>query len=228
VTTPTTIYKKQKLDRDDIVDITDLDVVAWLKMEMRMMLDEELARAILVSDNRDVADADKISETNIRSIWKDDDMYAHHMFADAADTADDLIDLIARGRSNYKGSGNPTLFTTSVVLSDMLLLKDTTGRRIYGTQGELEAALRVASIVEVPVMENLTRTVTTPTAGTVSLKGIIVNLSDYAVGADKGGQVSMFDDFDIDYNQYKYLMETRCCGALTLPKSALVIEQYNA
>lgn len=222
VTTPTTIYKKQKLDRDDIVDITDLDVVAWLKREMRMMLDEELARAVLVSDGRAVESADKIDETHIRPIWKDDALYAHKVQLLLGADVEDIIDAIITARTNYKGSGSPALYTTSAFLTSMLLLKDTQGYRIYKTEAELAAALRVSKIVEVPVMDGLIREAG---ATDYALLGIIVNLKDYTMGADKGGAVSMFDDFDIDYNQYKYLLETRCSGTLTKPKSALVIEQ---
>lgn len=224
ITTPTTIYKKQKLDRDDIVDITDLDVVAWMKREMRLMLNEEIARAVLISDGRDPVTeaADKIDETSIRPIWKDDDMYAHKVQTLLADGYDDIIDKVILGRINYKGSGSPTLYGSSTFITNMLLLKDTQGYRLYKTESELAAALRVSNIVEVPLMENLVRE-----AGETDYKllGIIVNLRDYVIGADKGGQISMFDDFDIDYNQYKYLLETRISGALVAPKSALVIEQ---
>ena len=214
VTTPTTIYKKQKLDRDDIVDITDLDVVAWLKAEMRMMLDEEIARAILIGDGRDIEDEDKINEDNIRPIVKDDNFYAHQVKLDAADT-ENLVENFIRARKVYKGTGTPTFYTTTDVLLDMLLLKDKMGRRLYNTQDELAKALRVAKIVEVEVMEGYK-------VDEKPLLGVMVNLNDYTLGADKGGQISMFDDFDIDYNQYKYLMETRASGALTIPKSALV------
>lgn len=224
VTMPTTIYKKQKLDRDDILDITDLDVVAWLKAEMRMMLDEELARAILIGDGRDPATEDKINEENIRPIYKDNDTYAHHVTVESTTTTDALIESIIRARKNYKGSGNPVFYTTTDVLTDMLLLKDKMDRRIYRNVAELASELRVSKIVEVPVMDNQSRLDDDGTT-TLDLIGIIVNLKDYCVGADRGGQVSMFDDFDIDYNQYKYLIETRCSGALTHPKSALVIEK---
>lgn len=222
VTTPTTIYKKQKLDRDDVIDITDLNVVSWLKTEMRMMLNEELARVILIGDGREADSEDKINEENIRPIWKDDDMYAHHVTVAEDIAPDELIETIIRARKEYKGSGSPVFYTTTDVLIDMLLLKDKIGRRLYNTKAEVASALGVSSIVEVPVMENQTRTVDSKTR---TLVGLIVNLKDYTVGADKGGEVSMFDDFDIDYNQYKYLMETRCSGALTHPKSALVIEK---
>lgn len=228
-TTPTTIYKKQKLDRDDIIDITDLDVVAWLKAEMRVTLDEELARAILVGDGRDSESPDKVDNTNIRPIYTDADMYAHQVIIPLAYDPDEIIDEIVRARKNYKGSGSPSLYIDSDSLTDMLLLKDTIGRKLYPTINELATTLRVAKIIEVPVMENQTRTVTINGAPTlVKLKAILVNLKDYTVGADKGGQISMFDDFDIDYNQYKYLLETRCSGALTRPKSAIVVEQIQA
>lgn len=226
-TTPSTIYKKQKLDRDDIIDITDLDVVAWLKAEMRMMLDEEIARAVLVGDGREIDSDDKIDETTIRPIYSDDDLYAHHVSVAADHDYSEIIEDIVRARKEYKGSGNPTFYTTPDLLSEMLLVKDTLGRRLYPTVAELCSVLRVNNIVEVPVMESITRDITDPAPATLGLLGIIVNLSDYTLGADKGGQVSMFDDFDIDYNQYKYLIETRCSGALTKLKSALVIEQIQ-
>lgn len=223
-TGPTTIYKKQKLDRDDIIDITDLDVVAWLKAEMRVMLDEEIARAILIGDGRPVNSDDKIKDpigqtdgTGIRSIAHESDFYAHQVEVPLQATTTQLEDLIIRSRPNYKGSGTPTLYTTEAILTDLLLQKDTTGRRIYASQAELESTLRVSKIVVVDLIS------TDPT-----LVGIEVNLSDYTVGADKGGAIGMFDDFDIDYNQYKYLMETRLSGALTLPKSALVFRKAAA
>lgn len=222
-TSPTTVYKKQKLDRDDIIDIIDLDVVAWLKGEMRLMLDEEIARAALVGDGRLVSADEKIDESCIRPIWTDDALYSHKIQLPATDNLpEEVMDKIIQGRVNYKGSGSPSLFTSPTFLTSMLLIKDTTGRRIYNTETDLAASLRVSRIIEVPLMEGLYRDVT----GTdYDLLGIIVNLYDYTIGADKGGAVSMFDDFDIDYNQYKYLIETRCSGALTLPKSALVIER---
>jgi HK97 family phage prohead protease len=228
VTTPTTVYKKQKLDRDDILDITDLDVVAWMKAEMRIMLDEEIARAILVSDGRAAEDTDKIPEDHIRPIWTDDDMYAYHVRLDEDVDIDGFIDAVVRARSVYNGSGSTTLFTSSGVLSDMLLLKDSLGRRIYQTVVELQAVLRVSNIVEVPVMTGLTRESDDDTPVTLNLLGIVVNLRDYTIGANKGGEVSMFENFDIDYNQEKYLLETRISGALTLPHCALVIEQVGA
>lgn len=222
VTNPTTIYKKQKLDRDDIVDITDFDTVSWLKMEMRMMLDEELARSFLIGDGREIESLDKISEENIRPIYKDDNLYAHHVTLTSDKTTEDIIESIIRSRKEYKGTGTPSFFTTTDVLTNMLLLKDTLGRRLYNNVNELTSALRVDKIVEVPVMEGVSRI---SGVDTLNLIGIVVNLKDYNVGADKGGEVNMFDDFDIDYNQYKYLMETRCSGALVQPKSALVFEQ---
>ena len=225
VTTPTTVYKKQKLDRDDIIDITDLDVVAFLRGEMRIMLDEELARAILVGDGRDVADTDKIDETCIRPIWKDDDLYAHHVKLAATVANKDKVDEIMKARKEYKGSGNPVLYTTTDLLTDWMVARDTLGRRIHASKADLAAELGVSDIVEVEVLAGLHRTVG---ADTLNLVGIIVNLTDYTVGADKGGEINMFDDFDIDFNQQKYLIETRASGALTKPKSAIVIEQLVA
>jgi HK97 family phage prohead protease len=224
-TTPTTIYKKQKLDRDDIIDITDLDVVAWIKKEMRLMLNEEIARAILISDGRAVDSDDKITEANIRPIYKDADLYSHKVQLAADKTTEDIIDEIIKARKNYKGTGKPVFYTTSDLLTDMLLLKDTTGRRIYKTEAELADTLRVSAIHEVEVMEDVSRDVG---EDTYNLLGIIVSMKDYTIGADKGGKISMFDDFDIDYNQFKYLLETRISGALTKTKSALVIEQIEA
>lgn len=227
-TTPTTIYKKQKLDRDDVIDITDFDVVAWLKSEMRMMLDEEIARAILVGDGRLASSDDKINESNIRPIWKDEDLYniKSTIEVDAAATADQkakaFIRACIKSRKNYKGSGDPTLYTTEDVVTDCLLLEDMNGRVIYDTMEKLRTALRVKEIVTVPVMEGLTRA--NDEGETLNLMGIIVNLTDYNVGADKGGAINMFDDFDIDYNQQKYLIETRCSGALTKPFSAISLE----
>lgn len=226
ITTPTTIYKKQKLDRDDILDITDLDVVAWLKAEMRIMLDEELARAILIGDGRDAASDDKIDEERIRPIWTDDDMYSHKVTLDANVTPMAMVEALIRARKAYKGSGNPTFYTNTDVVTDMLLIKDKNDNYVYNTEAELLSKLRVKKIVEVEVMEGATRT--DDDLGQLDLVGIMVNLADYVVGADKGGSVSMFDDFDIDYNQYKYLLETRCSGTLVLPKSALVIEKKVA
>lgn len=232
VTTPTTIYKKQGLDRDDIIDITDFDVVSWLKAEMRLMLNEELARALLVSDGRLVSSEDKINEQNIRPIWKDDDMFTIKYPVDMSGKVtneaktDAIVEAANRARKNYKGSGSPTLYIDPDSLTTMLLAKDGIGHRLYKTTSELAAALRVRDIVEVPVMEGLTRTKTDDDNQnhTMALVGIIVNLTDYTIGADRGGAVTMFDDFDIDYNKYKYLIETRCSGALTTPYSAIVLE----
>lgn len=224
-TTPTTIYKKQKLDRDDIIDITDFDVVAWLKSEMRGKLDEEIARAILVGDGRQPSSDDKINEQNIRPIWTDADLYTvkvNTSMSSATDAVKKFIDTCILSRSMYKGSGNPTLFTTEAVLTRCLMLEDGMGYKLYKSVSELATALRVKEIVTVEIMEGLERT---PTGGSaLNLLGIIVNLNDYNVGADKGGAVNMFDDFDIDYNQQKYLIETRCSGALIKPFSAIVIE----
>lgn len=227
-TTPTTIYKKQKLDRDDVVDITDFDVVAWLKSEMRMMLDEEIARAILLGDGRPTSSDDKINEQNIRPIVSDADLYTIKKQVDVAKGATDdvkakaLIKAAVKARKEYKGSGNPTLFTTEDMLTDCLLLEDGIGHRLYKNEGEVAAAMRVSNIVTVPVMEGAKG----PKGG--DLMGVIVNLTDYNVGADKGGAVNMFDDFDIDYNQQKYLIETRCSGALTKPYSAIALELNEA
>ena len=227
-TTPTTIYKKQKLDRDDVIDITDFDVVSWLKAEMRTMLDEEIARAILVGDGRLASSDDKINEQNIRPIWKDDDLYTIKATVNVTSTSTDeekakeFIRTVIKSRKNYKGSGEPTLYTTEDVLTDCLLIEDTNGRIIYDSVSKLATTLRVKEIITVPVMENLSRQ--NDSAETLNLMGIIVNLSDYNVGADKGGAISMFEDFDIDYNQQKYLIETRCSGALIKPYSAIALE----
>lgn len=225
-TNPTTIYKKQKLDRDDVVDITDFDVIAWLKSEMRMMLDEEIARAILVGDGRLTSSDDKINEDCIRPIWKDADLYSIKRTMTVASAADkdiasDFIDEVVRGMADYKGSGSPICFMTEALLTECLLLKDKNGIRIYKDVNEIATAMRVSRIITVPVMEGLTRT---SGSDTLTLKAIVVNLNDYNVGADKGGSINMFDDFDIDYNQQKYLIETRCSGALTKPHSAIVLE----
>lgn len=227
-TTPTTVYKKQKMDRDDVSDITDFDVVSWLKSEMRMMLDEEIARAVLVGDGRLSSSDDKINEQNIRPIWKDDDLYTIKALIEAAvDATPDqrakaFIRAAIKVRKDYKGSGEPTLYTTEDALTDCLLMEDTTGRVIYDSVSKLATALRVKEIVTVPVMENLTRT--DADNNTRALMGIIVNPGDYNIGADKGGAVNLFDDFDIDYNAQKYLIETRCSGALTKPYSAIALE----
>ena len=228
-TTPTTIYKKQKLDRDDVIDITDFDVVAWLKTEMRFMLDEEIARAILVGDGRDGSSDDKINEMNIRPIWTDSDLYTIKatVTKKANATEDDMAKAFIRtaikSRKDYRGSGEPVLFTTEDMITNCLLLEDTTGRVIYDSIDKLRTVLRVREIIAVPVMEGLTRT-DTDDSKVHSLMGIIVNLNDYNVGADKGGAVNMFDDFDIDYNAQKYLIETRCSGAMIKPYAAIAIE----
>ena len=225
-TTPTTVYKKQKMDRDDLIDITDFNFVAWLKGEMRVMLNEELARAFLIGDGRLASSDDKINEQNIRPIYTDSELFSVRVAVTkgATDTehAKNFIKSVIKSRKLYKGSGNPDLYTTEDMLTEMLMIEDTTGRVIYDTVEKLRTALRVNSIVTVEPMVGLTRT---DTAGkTQALDGILVNLTDYNVGADKGGEVNMFDDFDIDYNQYKYLMETRCSGALTRPYSAIIFE----
>ena len=225
-TTPTTIYKKQKLDRDDVIDITDFDVIAWLKSEMRMMLDEEIARAILIGDGRLASSDDKINEQNIRPIWKDEELYAIKGIvkgddSDKAALATEFIDQSVRSMTDYRGSGSPTAYMTAEMLTECLLLKDTNGKRIYSNENEVATAMRVSKIVTVPVMNNQTRK---EGSDTYTLQAIIVNLNDYNVGADKGGAINMFDDFDIDYNQQKYLIETRCSGALTKPFSAIVLE----
>ena len=227
-TTPTTVYKKQKLDRDDVVDITDFDVVSWIKGEMRMMLDEELARAFLIGDGRLSSSDDKINEQNIRPIFNDADLYTVKVEVDAGENATAeaktkaFIKAVIKNRKEYKGTGSPTLYTTEDVVSDCLLLEDANGRFIYESIDKLKNTLRVADIVTVPVME-----------GAKGAKGgdliaILVNLADYNVGADKGGAVNMFDDFDIDYNAQKYLIETRCSGALTKPYSAIAFEFKKA
>ena len=227
-TTPTTIYKKQKMDRDDVVDITDFDVIAWLKSEMRMMLDEEIARAALLGDGRLASSDDKINEANIRPIYNDADLYTiKTQVAVAKGATDDtkattFIKAAIKARKDYKGSGNPTLFRTEDLLTDMLLLTDTTGRDLYADEAALAKKLRVKEIVTVPVMEGLKG------AKGGDLMGVIVNMDDYNFGADKGGAVNMFDDFDIDYNQQKYLIETRCSGALVKPYAAIALELNEA
>lgn len=227
-TTPTTVYKKQKMDRDDVIDITSFSAVAWIKAEMRMMLDEEIARAILVGDGRLASDDDHINETNIRPVWKDEDLFTikSRVVAKASDSAEDrakmFIKNCIKSRKNYRGSGNPVMFMDEDLLTDCLLIEDATGRCIYEDEAKLAKKLRVSKIVTVPVMEGLTRETTD--GKTLQLLGIMVNLKDYNLGADKGGAVNMFDDFDIDYNALKYLIETRCSGALTKPYAAIAIE----
>ena len=226
-TTPTTVYKKQKLERDDVIDITDFDVVAWMKTEMRGMLNEELARAILVGDGRQPDDDDKIPETNIRPIWTDDVLYTIKAVYNASGTPSEKavqsIEALILARSEYRGSGNPVFFTTEAWLTEALLIKDLNQRYIYESADKLAQVLRVSKIVTVPVLENLSR-VDATSHDTLYLQGILVNLSDYTAGADKGGAVNMFDDFDIDYNAQKYLIETRMSGALIKPKSAIALE----
>lgn len=223
-TTPTTVYKKQKMDRDDVADITGFDVIAWLKQEMRVKLNEELARAYLIGDGRLSSSDDKINEGNIRPIYSDDDLFTIKVQVETAagdDTAtklDKMMTAVLKARKNYKGAGNPTFYTTEDTLTDLLLLKDKIGHRLYKNEAEVAQALRVKEIVTVPQMEGMTGKL----GG--EFVGIIVNLTDYTVGADKGGAVNMFDDFDIDYNQQKYLIETRCSGAMTTPFGAMAIE----
>lgn len=227
-TTPTTIYKKQKLDRDDVVDITDFDVISWLKHEMRMMLDEEIARAILIGDGRLASSDDKINEQNIRPVVSDSELFTIKTLVNVAKGATDddkakaTIKAAVKARKNYKGSGNPTFYTTEDFLTNALLLEDTQGHRLYKNESDVAAAMRVSKIVTVPVMEGVKG------PNNKDLIGIIVNLEDYNVGADKGGAINMFDDFDIDYNQQKYLIETRCSGALIKPYSAVVLELNEA
>jgi HK97 family phage prohead protease len=224
-TDPQTIYKKQKLDRDDVIDITDFDVVAWIRGEMRVMLDEEIARAILIGDGRQTDSDDKIQEAHIRPIVNDAPLFSVPVNVpagtDDAKTAKNFIDAAIRGRKSYKGSGTPTLFTTADVHTEMLLLEDQMGHKLYKSDTELATALRVKEIVEVEVMEG-------QQVNNKDLLGIIVNMADYNIGADKGGEINMFDDFDIDYNQMKYLIETRCSGALIKPFSALVLTKGAA
>lgn len=229
-TTPTTIYKKQKLDRDDLIDIVDFNVVAFMKSEMRMMLDEEIARAALFSDGRSAASDDKINEQNIRPVWLDDDFFTVKatvetpVGGDADARAKAIIRTIIKSRKNYKGAGNCTMYTTEDALTDMLLLEDVNGRVIYDTEDKLRTALRVKKIVTVPVMEDLAPRVDGD-GGKHNLIALILNPHDYNIGADMGGAVSMFEDFDLDYNQEKYLIETRCSGALTKYHSAIAVEE---
>ena len=218
-TTPQTVYKKQKLDRDDIIDITDFDVVAWLKVEMRFMLEEELARAVLVSDGREADDEDKIQEDHVRPIATDDEFYTIRVNVNLGDTdsdATEIIDAVIRERAAYRGS-NPNFYTTEAVIASFLLLRDSLGHRLYRSLAEVAAEMRVNNIIAVEVMES-----------TPDLIGVIVNMADYVIGADRGGQTTMFDDFDIDYNQYKYLIETRMSGALVRPKTAMALWKTGA
>lgn len=225
-TTPQTIYKLQKLDRDDVIDITDFDIVAFLKSEMRMMLDEELARAILVGDGRTAVDEAKIKEDNIRPIWSDNEVYTiNHRYDTKPKTREELeqfIDDIIRSRKDYRGSGNPTLFIGTDLLTEMRLIRDADGYRRYKNDTELAQDLRVSKIVDIQLLDGLKR----KSAGAKDREfgALIVNLRDYTVGATRGGAVTLFDDFDLNYNKMEYLIETRCCGALTQPKSALAFE----
>jgi len=219
-TTPTTVYKKQKLDRDDILDITDFDIVPWMKGEMRLMLEEELCRCILIGDGRSLEDDDKVRDpqaasdgAGIRSILHDHDLYAPKVNIDLGADEAAIVDEIVRQRSLYKGSGSPTFYTTNVLVTKLLLARDTLGRRLYRTVSDLAAELNVSSIVEVEVLES-----------EADVVGIMVNLQDYNIGSDRGGEVALFDDFDIDYNQYKYLIETRLSGALIKIRSAIVFK----
>lgn len=221
-TSPTTVYKFQKMDRDDIIDITDFDVIAWIKAEMRMMLDEEIARAILIGDGRMSDDESHISEEHIRPIAKDVPLFNTKVKVSVAGDAtgdviaSEAIDAVIRARKNYKGSGTPSFYASSDMVTEMLLLKDAVGHRMYKTEAELATALRVKEIVIVEPMDGYT-------VDEMPLIGIIVNLADYNVGADKGGAINMFDDFDLDFNKYEYLIETRCSGALVKPFSALTV-----
>ena len=223
-TEPTTVYKKQKMDRDDMIDITDFDVAAWLKTEMRTMLNEELARAYLIGDGRLASSDDHINDQNIRPVAFDDDLFTIHADIEVASSATDddkakaLIRGVIKNRKLYRGSGNPVMYTTEDALTDMLLLEDTLGHALYADEAALARKMRVRKIVTVPVMEGVTGKNGNP------LVAVVVNMGDYNVGADRGGAVNMFDDFDIDYNQQKYLIETRCSGALTVPYSAMAFE----
>lgn len=223
-TEPTTVYKKQKMDRDDMIDITDFDVAAWLKTEMRTMLNEELARAYLIGDGRPASSDDHINDQNIRPVAFDDDLFTIHADIEVASSATDdekakaLIRGVIKNRKLYRGSGNPVMYTTEDALTDMLLLEDTLGHALYADEAALARKMRVRKIVTVPVMEGVTGKNGNP------LVAVVVNMGDYNVGADRGGAVNMFDDFDIDYNQQKYLIETRCSGALTVPYSAMAFE----
>lgn len=234
-TTPTTVYKLQKLDRDDIIDITDMDVVAWMKGEMRGMLEEELAAAVLIGDGRPSNDVSKINESNIRPIYTDDDLFCMHELVTIPQNATDvqlakaLIRAALLSRKRYKGTGQPWFITTNDVITRMLLAEDQIGHRLYNNDSDLASALRVSRILEVPILEGATRTAQVTTNGvttnqTRTLLGLIVNPTDYVIGADKGGAVTMFDDFNLDFNKYEYLIETRCSGALKDPYTAIALE----
>ena len=224
-TEPTTVYNKTKIDRDDVLDITTFNVVAWMQQNLRFALEEELARAVLIGDGREVSNPDKIKESNIRPIWKDDELFSHKVLIDKDAKTEDIIDVVRRSRKFYKGSGMPVLFTTNAFVCDMLEIKDINKRYIYETKQAVANALNVSDVIEVEVMEGAKREVG---GKTQNLLGIIVNMQDYTLGADKGGETSFFEQFDIDFNQQKYLLEARCSGALTKYKSAIVIEKATA
>lgn len=224
-TEPTTVYNKTKIDRDDVLDITTFNVVAWMQQNLRLALEEELARAVLIGDGREVSDPDKIKENNIRPIWKDDELFSHKVLIDKDAKTEDVIDVVRRSRKFYKGSGMPVLFTTNAFVCDMLEIKDINKRYIYETKQAIANALNVSDVIEVEVMEGAKREVG---GKTQNLLGIIVNMQDYTLGADKGGETSFFEQFDIDFNQQKYLLEARCSGSLTKYKSAIVIEKATA
>jgi caudovirus prohead protease len=224
-TEPTTVYNKTKIDRDDVLDITTFNVVAWMQQNLRLALEEELARAVLIGDGREVSDSNKIKETNIRPIWKDDELFSHKVLIDKDAKTPDIIDAVRRSRKFYKGSGMPVLFTTNAFVCDMLEIKDINQRYIYETKQAVANALNVSDVIEVEVMEGAKREVG---GKAQNLLGIIVNMQDYTLGADKGGETSFFEQFDIDFNQQKYLLEARCSGSLTKYKSAIVIEKATA
>ena len=224
-TEPTTVYNKTKIDRDDVLDITTFNVVAWMQQNLRLALEEELARAVLIGDGREVSNPDKIKESNIRPIWKDDELFSHKVLIDKDAKTEDIIDVVRRSRKFYKGSGMPVLFTTNAFVCDMLEIKDINKRYIYETKQAVANALNVSDVIEVEVMEGAKREVG---GKTQNLLGIIVNMQDYTLGADKGGETSFFEQFDIDFNQQKYLLEARCSGSLTKYKSAIVIEKATA
>ena len=224
-TEPTTVYNKTKIDRDDVLDITTFNVVAWIQQNLRYSLEEELARAVLIGDGRQVSDENKIKETNIRPIWTDDELFSHKVLISKDAKTPDIIDVVRRSRKFYKGSGSPVLFTTNEFVCDMLEIKDLNQRYVYETKQAVANALNVTDVIEVEVMEGAKREVS---GKTQNLLGIIVNMQDYTMGSDKGGETSFFEQFDIDFNQQKYLLEARCSGALTKYKSAIVIEKTVA
>ena len=224
-TEPTTVYNKTKIDRDDVLDITTFNVVAWMQQNLRYSLEEELARAVLIGDGRLVSDENKIKEANIRPIWTDDELFSHKVLIDKDAKTSDVIDVVRRSRKFYKGSGSPVLFTTNAFVCDMLEIKDLNQRYVYETKQAVANALNVTDVIEVEVMEGAKREVS---GKTHNLLGIIVNMQDYTMGSDKGGETSFFEQFDIDFNQQKYLLEARCSGALTKYKSAIVIEKAAA